>query len=342
MGKILVTGGAGYIGSHTVVELQQEGYEVVIADNLSNSSPDVPDRIARITGKQSPFVRVDLTDAGATDALFRDHPGISSVIHFAAFKAVGESVAFPLKYYRNNILSLINILESMNKHGVRDLVFSSSCTVYGQPDLLPVREDTPVRPASSPYGNTKQICEEIITDTSAEGTIHACLLRYFNPIGAHASTLIGELPTGVPDSLMPYITQTAIGKRPFLRVWGDDYNTPDGTAIRDYLHVTDLAKAHIRALDRMASGRATRPVEMFNLGTGHGFSVMEVIRSFERTSGTALPYEIHKRRPGDVEQIWADASLANSELGWKAELTLDDMTRSAWQWELALRDGIGK
>ncbi|MCX6304850.1 MAG: UDP-glucose 4-epimerase GalE [Bacteroidetes bacterium] len=334
--KILVTGGTGYIGSHTVVELQAKGFEVIIVDNLSNSTIDVLDNIAKISGKKPLFEKFDLTDPEMTSAFFKLHSDIRAVIHFAAFKAVGESVEFPLMYYRNNLLSLVNILQGMTDNNIRDIVFSSSCTVYGQPDQLPAREDTPVQKAASPYGNTKQICEEIITDTSLSTSIRGILLRYFNPIGAHESAFIGELPLGVPNCLMPYITQTAIGKRPFLRVWGDDYDTPDGTAIRDYIHVVDLARAHVIAVERLTGEKCKKDVEVFNLGTGNGFSVMEVIKSFEQTSGVKLNYEIKERRPGDIVKVWADTDFANRELGWKAEKNLDEMTRSAWKWELAL------
>jgi UDP-glucose 4-epimerase len=334
--KILVTGGTGYIGSHTVVELQAKGYEVIIVDNLSNSTIEVLDNIAKISGKKPLFEKFDLIDPERTAAFFKLHNDISAIIHFAAFKAVGESVELPLMYYRNNLLSLINILQGMIDNGIRDIVFSSSCTVYGQPETLPAREDTPIQKAASPYGNTKQISEEIITDTSINADIHAILLRYFNPIGAHESAIIGELPLGVPNCLMPYITQTAIGKRPFLRVWGNDYETPDGTAIRDYIHVVDLAKAHVIAVERLTGDKGKKQVEVFNLGTGNGFSVMEVINSFEKTSGVKLKYEIKERRPGDIVKVWADTEYANTELGWKAEKTLDEMTSSAWKWELAL------
>jgi len=334
--KILVTGGTGYIGSHTVVELQSKGYEVIIVDNLSNSSIEVLDNIAKITGKKALFEKFDLTDPEKTAAFFRLHNDISAVIHFAAFKAVGESVDFPLMYYRNNLLSLVNILQGMTDNGIRDIVFSSSCTVYGQPEKLPAFEDTPVQKAASPYGNTKQISEEIITDTSHSTNIRGILLRYFNPIGAHETSFIGELPLGVPNCLMPYITQTAIGKHPYLRVWGDDYDTPDGTAIRDYIHVTDLARAHVIAVERITGNRCKNNVEVFNLGTGRGYSVMDVIGSFERTSGVKLNYQVRERRPGDIAKMWADTEFANRELGWKAEKSLDDMTLSAWKWELAL------
>lgn len=334
--KILVTGGTGYIGSHTVVELQQKGYEVIIVDNLSNSTIDVVDNIARITGVKPLFEKFDLTDAERTAMFFQLHNDIAAVIHFAAYKAVGESVEQPLMYYRNNLVSLINILQGMADNNIRDIVFSSSCTVYGQPEKLPVSEASPIQMAASPYGNTKQISEEIITDTCKVSEIKAILLRYFNPIGAHESAIIGELPLGVPNCLMPYITQTAAGKRPFLRVWGNDYNTPDGTAIRDYIHVVDLAKAHVVAVERMTGGEGRKKVEIFNLGTGNGFSVLQVINSFERSTGVKLNYEIRERRPGDVEQVWADTTFANHELGWKAEKTLDEMTLSAWCWEEAL------
>lgn len=340
--KILVTGGTGYIGSHTVVELQNKGYEVVIVDNLSNSSLDVLDNIARITGIRPLFEQFDLTDAELTSSFFSRHADIRGIIHFAAFKAVGESVEQPLKYYHNNLVSLINILNGMIANNISNIVFSSSCTVYGQPEVLPAREDTPVQKAISPYGNTKQISEEMITDTSLNQPIRAILLRYFNPIGAHESAIIGELPLGVPNCLMPYITQTAIGIRPFLRVWGNDYNTPDGTAIRDYIHVVDLAKAHVVAVERIAGDKMKKPVEIFNLGTGIGFSVLEVIQSFERSTGVKLNYEIRERRPGDIEQVWADTEFANRELGWKAEKTLDEMTLSAWKWELALKERNNK
>ncbi len=334
--KILVTGGTGFIGSHTVVELQNRGYEVIVVDNLSNSSIEVLDNIARITGKRPLFEKFDLVDEERTRDFFDLHSDIGAVIHFAAAKAVGESVELPLKYYHNNLVSLISLLRGMISQGISDLVFSSSCTVYGQPDQLPAREDTPIKKAQSPYGNTKQISEEIITDTSARENIRGILLRYFNPIGAHESALIGELPLGEPACLMPYITQTAIGKRPFLRVWGNDYDTPDGTAIRDYIHVVDLARAHVVAVERLITGKGKEKIEVFNLGTGNGFSVLEVIRSFERTSGKKLRFEYFDRRPGDIVQIWADTTKANVELGWKAQKGLDDMTRSAWQWEQAL------
>ncbi|MDD5508094.1 MAG: UDP-glucose 4-epimerase GalE [Bacteroidales bacterium] len=336
MKKILVTGGTGFIGSHTAVELQQHGYEVVIVDNLSNSSVDVLDNIAKITGTRPAFEQFDLADQARTAKFFREHHDLSGIIHFAAYKAAGESMEKPLEYYRNNTGSLINILEGMRDNGIRDIVFSSSCTVYGQPDQLPVTEDSPFKTAWSPYGNTKQICEDILRFSSQLLPVRVIALRYFNPIGAHESALIGELPLGVPNNLVPYITQTAIGKRECLSVFGNNYNTPDGTAIRDYIHVVDLANAHVIAVERMIREKCKSRMEIFNLGTGEGYTVMEVIRSFERVSGVKLNYKIVSRRPGDVEKVWADTRLANEELGWKAVRTLDEMMLSAWNWEKAL------
>jgi len=333
--KILVTGGTGYIGSHTVVELLQKGYEVIIVDNLSNSTATVVERIAMITGVKPVLEVFDLCNALKTSRLFEDHQDIAAVIHFAALKSVGESVNEPLKYYRNNLLSTINLLESMVKYNIRHIAFSSSCTVYGQPEKLPVTEQSPLLKAESPYGNTKKIMEDIIADTVKTSELTAISLRYFNPIGAHESALIGEAPSVIPDNLVPYLTQTAIGIRPFLRVFGDDYDTPDGTPVRDYLHVVDLAKAHVMGLKRMLDGKAKSRYEVFNLGTGKGISVMEVIQSFERVSGLKLNYQIVPRRPGDIEKIWADPSYANKELGWKAEIDLDNMMKSAWEWEKA-------
>jgi len=335
--KILVTGGTGYIGSHTVVELQQQGFNVIIVDNLSNSSADVADRIARITGIKPELHVFDLCDAAKTEDLFVKNNDIKAVIHFAASKSVGESVKNPLKYYRNNLLSTVNLLESMVAHDVRYMAFSSSCTVYGQPEKLPVTEQTPLMKAESPYGNTKKIMEDIIFDTVIAHGINAISLRYFNPIGAHESALIGEAPSEIPDNLVPYLTQTAIGLRPFLRVWGNDYDTPDGTPVRDYIHVEDLAKAHVIALQRLLNGKQKENYETFNLGAGNGYSVMEVIKSFEKVSGLKLNYQVMPRRPGDIVRIWADPSYANLELGWKAEKSLDDMMRSAWEWEKSLR-----
>ena len=336
--KILVTGGTGFIGSHTVVELQQKGYEVIVVDNLSNSTIEVLDNIQKITGIRPEFEQFDLADEKLTSAFFRKHTEINAIIHFAAFKAVGESVEKPLMYYRNNLFSLLNILNGMKENGINNFVFSSSCTVYGQPDELPVKETSPIKKAFCPYGNTKQISEDIIFDTADVTDLKAIALRYFNPIGAHESALIGELPLGVPNNLIPYITQTAIGKREFLRVFGNDYDTPDGTPIRDYIHVVDLAKAHVIAVDRMLNGKMKKQCEVFNLGTGNGFSVLEVINSFEKVSGTKLNYKIVDRRPGDVIEVWADTSFANKELGWKAEKGLDEMMLSAWNWEKALKN----
>jgi len=336
MKKILVTGGTGFIGSHTVVELQQEGYEVIIVDNFSNSSADVLDNITQITGIKPAFEEFDLSDRSKTADFFRRNKDIEGIIHFAAFKAVGESMENPIEYYQNNVVSLLNILENMKVNGICDMVFSSSCTVYGQPDELPVTEQAPIKQAWSPYGNTKQMCEEILRFTTSALPIRTIALRYFNPIGAHESALIGELPLGVPNNLVPFITQTAIGLRKVLSVFGDDYDTPDGTAIRDYIHVVDIAKAHVVAIQRMIGKKGKSDMEIFNLGTGNGSSVLEVIQSFERVSGEKLNYRIMPRRPGDVEKVWADTSFANKELGWKAELGLDEMMASAWKWEKVL------
>jgi len=336
--KILVTGGTGYIGSHTVVELQRNGYEVVIVDNLSNSYAKVVDNIEKISGTRPIFEEFDLTDLEKTREFFNKYNDIKGIIHFAAFKAVGESMDKPLMYYHNNLQSLINILKGMDETGIRNLVFSSSCTVYGQPDELPVTEQAPIQEAWSPYGHTKQISETVIERKSNVSDINGILLRYFNPIGAHDSALIGELPIGVPNNLVPFITQTAIGIREQLSVFGDDYNTPDGTAIRDYIHVVDLAKAHVVAVDRLLNNKGNKKVEMYNLGTGNGFSVLEVINSFEKVSGEKLNYKIVARRSGDIEKVWADTTFANDELGWKAEKTIDDMMLSAWNWEVALKE----
>ena len=334
--KILVTGGTGFIGSHTSVELLNRGYDIIIADNLSNSHIEVTDAIKKITGKSLIFEKVELCNPDEVKNLFLKHNDIKAVIHFAAFKSVGESVQFPLKYYHNNIASVVNLLNSMMEFDVRNIVYSSSCTVYGQPDILPVRENSPILKAASPYGNSKKICEDIIEDTTKTSAIKAIALRYFNPIGAHDSALIGELPTRIPDNLVPYITQTAIGIREYLRVFGSDYDTPDGTAVRDYIHVVDLAKAHIVALERLLNDNKSR-YEYFNLGTGHGFSVLDVIKAFEKVSGQKLNYKIVDRRPGDIEKIWADTSLSNKELKWKAEETLESMMLSAWNWEKKLK-----
>ncbi len=336
--KIIVTGGLGYIGSHTCVELIHSGYEVIIADNLSNADISVLDGIHSITGIKPRFIQVDLSDSDSTLTFFNGFKDIAGIIHFAAFKAVGKSVQFPLKYYKNNVGSMINIVYNMLELGISNLIFSSSCTVYGQPDQLPVSESSPIQAAWSPYGNTKQICEEILNDVcSSQNRFNGIALRYFNPIGAHESALIGELPLGTPNNLMPFITQTAIGLRSELKVFGSDYNTPDGTAIRDYLHVVDLAKAHVTALERLLKKENTSNNEFYNLGTGKGSSVLEVIQSFEKTSGTSLNYVMAERRPGDVEAVYADTTKAKEILGWETELSLDDMTRSAWKWEQALK-----
>lgn len=337
-GKIIVTGGTGYIGSHTAVELLEQGYEVIIVDNLSNSEEFIVDRIEKITGKRPDFHCFDLQDVDRLKSLFELHPAIDGVIHFAASKAVGESVEKPLHYYRNNLMPMINLLENMPKYGIRNFVFSSSCTVYGQPDVLPVTESAPVKAAESPYGYTKQVNENILKDTIASGAdIAGIALRYFNPIGAHHTGLIGELPRGVPNNLMPFVTQTAYGIREKLSVFGNDYSTPDGSCIRDYIHVVDLAKAHIVAIERLMNRKNKQSYEMFNIGTGNGFSVLEVIRSFERSTGQKLNYVIAPRRAGDIEQIWAETTKANNELGWKALKTIDEMTLSAWNWEKAYR-----
>lgn len=337
--KILVTGGTGYIGSHTVVELQQAGYEVVIVDNLSNSNADVIEGIVRITGQRPVFEKLDCTDMPAMQALFDRHRGMDGIIHFAASKAVGESVKKPLKYYRNNIVSLINLLELMPKFDVKGIVFSSSCTVYGEPDSNPIDESAPIKPATSPYGNTKQINEEIIQDFIHSGApIKSVILRYFNPIGAHPTAEIGELPLGVPQNLVPFITQTGIGIREELSVFGNDYNTPDGTCIRDFINVVDLAKAHVIAIERMLEQKSDENVEIFNLGTGRGLSVLELIHVFEKVTGKLLNYKIVGRREGDIEQIWANPERANKILGWKAETNIEDTMASAWKWQLRLRE----
>lgn len=337
--KILVAGGTGYIGSHTTVELQNAGFDVLIIDDLSNSNIEVLDGIEHITGIRPDFVQLDLKDKEGTRKVLEQHPGIKGVILFAASKAVGESVQKPLKYYRNNIVTLLNILELMPEFGIEGIVFSSSCTVYGQPDILPVTEDAPIKPAMSPYGNTKQINEEIIKDTIHAGTpIKSVLLRYFNPIGAHPSAEIGELPNGVPQNLIPYLTQTAIGIRKELSVFGDDYNTPDGSCIRDYINVVDLAKAHVTAMNRMLDGKSEENVEIFNLGTGRGVSVLELINTFEKATGVKVPHKIVGRREGDIEQVWANPERANKVLGWTAQETLENTLKSAWKWQLHLRE----
>jgi UDP-glucose 4-epimerase len=338
MNKILVTGGLGFIGSHTVVELQNEGYEVVIVDDLSNSSINVLDGITTITGKTPFFEKLDLKDKTGVEAFFKKHNDIKGVIHFAASKAVGESVQEPLLYYENNIATLVYILKELKKLPEASFIFSSSCTVYGQADELPITENAPVKQAESPYGNTKQIGEEIIRDTcKVTPNIKAIALRYFNPVGAHKSAKIGELPIGVPQNLVPFITQTAIGLREQLSVFGDDYPTPDGTCIRDYIHVVDLAKAHVVALERLLKNKNKINYETFNLGTGKGSSVLEVVKSFEKVSGEKLNYKIVGRREGDIISAYADTTKANEELGWETKLTLDDAMSSAWKWEQKVR-----
>lgn len=336
MAKILVTGGTGYIGSHTVVELFNAGYEVVVVDDFSNSDPKILDQIEKISGKRPSFVQLDLCNEQEVNLFAQAHQDIDGIIHFAAFKAVGESVQNPLKYYRNNFYSLINILTAFNSK--IKLVFSSSCTVYGQPDQLPVTEDAPVKKAESPYGNTKQIAEEILQETCAvTPDLKVIALRYFNPVGAHASALIGELPIGVPQNLVPFITQSAIGKRGAITVYGNDYNTADGSAIRDYIHVVDLAKAHVAAIKRLEKGTGAN-YEVFNVGTGKGSSVLEIIHAFEQSTGEKLNYVIGARREGDIEQTYGDVSHSNKVLGWKAELGLEEMMSSAWNWEKYLSD----
>ena len=338
MKQILVTGGTGYIGSHTTVELQKAGYEVVIVDNLSNSSMDVLDGIEKITGRRPFFEQFDLTDMDKVDDFFGRYPMIEAIIHFAASKAVGESVDKPLLYYRNNLVSLMNVLECQLKYEVPSIVFSSSCTVYGQPDQLPVTENTPRKDAESPYGNTKKVNEDILRDTiAANPQIKGIALRYFNPVGAHPSALIGELPLGVPANLVPFITQTAAGLRDELKVFGNNYDTIDGSAVRDYINVVDLAKAHVIAVDRLLENKNKAGYEIFNLGTGQGVSVLEAINAFEVATGVKLNYKIVDRRAGDIEKIWADTTLANEELGWKAETGIEETMLSAWKWEKKIR-----
>ena len=338
-GKILVTGGAGYIGSHTAVELQNAGYEVVIIDNLSNSNAGVIDGIEKITGIRPVFVEMDVQDKEALRKVFEENKGIKGIINFAASKAVGESVQKPLLYYRNNLVTLLNLMDLMPEYGVEALVFSSSCTVYGQPDVLPVDEQAPIKPALSPYGNTKQICEEIIKDAVYSGVPYkSIILRYFNPVGAHPSAEIGELPLGVPQNLFPYVTQTAMGIRQELSVYGDDYDTPDGSCIRDYINIVDLAKAHVIAVNRMIAGQSKDNVEVFNLGTGRGVSVLELINTFEKATGVKVKYKIVGRREGDIEKVWANPAHANKELGWIAEESLEDTLASAWKWQQKLRE----
>ena len=341
---ILVTGGTGFIGSHTTVELIQNGYDVVIVDNLSNSNASVVDGIEKITGVRPEFEKVDCCDYAAMENVFEKHKGISGIIHFAASKAVGESVQKPLLYYRNNINSLINLLELMPKHGVKGIIFSSSCTVYGQPSAenLPVTEEAPMQKALSPYGNTKQVNEEIIQDYIHSGApIKSIILRYFNPIGSHPSALIGELPNGVPMNLIPFVTQTAIGIRKELKIFGNDYNTPDGTCIRDYIDIMDLAKAHVKAMEGILNENGTDPVEVFNIGTGNGLSTLQIVEGFEKATGVKLNWHYAPRREGDIEKVWANPHKANTVLGWKASVDIEDTLRSAWKWQQKLRaDGI--
>ena len=337
---ILVTGGTGFIGSHTTVELQQAGYDVVIVDNLSNSNAEVVDGIEQITGIRPAFEKVDCCDKQALEAVFAKYKDIKGIIHFAASKAVGESVEKPLLYYRNNTVSLLNLLELMPVYGVKGFIFSSSCTVYGQPtkEHLPVTEDAPIQEACSPYGNTKQINEEIIRDYIHSGApIKSVILRYFNPIGAHPSALIGELPNGVPNNLIPFVTQTAMGVREELKIFGNDYDTPDGTCIRDYIYVVDLAKAHVKAMQRVLD-MDTEPIEYFNVGTGRGVSTYEVVDKFEKATGVKVNWSYAPRREGDIEKVWANPDKANNVLGWKSEISLEDTLRSAWNWQLKLRE----
>ena len=328
---VLVSGGAGFIGSHVTVELSQAGYDVVIADNMSNCDETNYKGVCAILGKELPFIKMDFCDMDAVEKLFNSYK-IDAVIHFAAFKAVGESVEEPLMYYKNNLGSFLNILEAAKEHGT-NVLFSSSATVYGEPDETPVTEQSPRKPATSPYGNTKQMCEDFLRDCVAAYGLHGIALRYFNPIGAHPSALIGELPRGIPNNLVPFITQTAIGKRECLSIFGNDYPTPDGTCLRDYIDITDLAKAHVCAVTRMVEGRMDDPYEIFNIGTGRPVSVLELVTSFERVNGLKLNYRIAPRRPGDVTAVWADPTLAEKKLGWKAVRTVDETLASAWAWE---------
>ena len=337
---ILVTGGTGFIGSHTTVELIEAGYEVVVVDNLSNSRIEVLDGIEKITGVRPAFESIDLRDREAVDEVFKKYSSIAGIIHFAASKAVGESVQKPLLYYRNNVVSLLNLLELMPEYGVKGIIFSSSCTVYGQPkpENLPVTEDAPHQKATSPYGNTKEINEQIILDYIRSGTpIKSIVLRYFNPVGAHPSALIGELPNGVPNNLIPYVTQTAIGIRKELTIFGNDYATPDGTCIRDYIYVVDLAKAHVAAMTRVLD-KEEDAIEYFNIGTGKGNSTLEIVKTFEKATGVKLNWKYGPRREGDIEKIWGDCTKANKLLEWKAETQLADVLASAWKWQLKLRE----
>ena len=338
MSKILVTGGLGYIGSHTVVELQNSGFEVVIIDNLSNSSLEVLDGIYNITQKKLIFEKLDLRDKKEVTSFFNTYKDIVGIIHFAASKAVGESVENPLLYYENNLGTLIYLLQECNKNNIKNFIFSSSCTVYGEPDSLPITENAPVKKATSPYGNTKQISEEIIFDTCSVSDLNAIALRYFNPIGAHESTEIGELPLGVPQNLIPFITQTAAGLREQLSIFGDDYPTPDGSCVRDYIHVVDLAKAHVVAMQRLLDKKGDSNFEYFNIGTGRGSSVLEVVNAFEKVTSQKLNYKIVDRRPGDVIAVYADTTKANEFLGWKSEKSMEDSLLSSWRWEQKIRN----
>lgn len=339
MAKIVVTGGLGYIGAHTVVELLNANHSVIIIDNLSNSEYIVLDGITAITHKQAIFEHIDICNTDQLLSCFKRHSHIDAVIHFAAYKAVGESVSDSLGYYKNNVCGMVSLLECMKECSIPHLVFSSSCTVYGQPEVLPVTEHAPLQKATSPYGNTKQVCEQIIQDAIISyNNLTAGILRYFNPIGAHPSALIGELPKGVPNNLLPFITQTAAGIREKLHVFGNDYNTPDGSAIRDYIYVVDLAKAHVSSLSRLLEQKQKQDCEFFNLGTGKGISVLEMIQAFEKATGIAIPYTITARRAGDIEQVWADAQYANTELQWTADTALEDILRSAWKWEKTIRN----
>tara|TARA_R110002072_G_scaffold145129_10_gene291388 strand:- start:3667 stop:4674 length:1008 start_codon:yes stop_codon:yes gene_type:complete len=333
MNRILVTGGLGFIGSHTVVELQQAGYEVVIIDNLYNSKIEVLESITSITGIKPTYFNIDLRNKRAVEEFFSNN-SVDGIIHFAASKAVGESVKNPLLYYENNVSTLVYVLKEMKKHQLTNFIFSSSCTVYGQADELPITENAPVKPAESPYGNTKQIGEEIIKESCKADSLKAIALRYFNPIGAHETAIIGELPLGVPQNLIPFVTQTAAGIREELSVFGDDYPTKDGTAVRDYIHVVDLAKAHIAALERLINNKNKKDFEVFNVGTGIGSSVLEVIKTFEKVSEKSLNYKIVDKREGDVTAAYADTTFANNELGWKTEKTLEDALLDAWKWQL--------
>lgn len=336
--RILVTGGTGYIGSHTIVELQAKGFEVIVIDSLRNSFEGVLDQVKQISGTKPKFYQFDLCEKDAMDNFFRAEDKIDAIIHFAALKAVGESVENPLLYYKNNMLSLINLLEAMKNYHINHIVFSSSCTVYGQPDALPVSELAPLKKAESPYGQTKQMAEQVLEDVVKSSALNVISLRYFNPIGAHDSALIGEFPIGAPNNLVPMITQTAMGLREKLLVFGNDYETKDGSCIRDYIHVVDIAKAHVVAIERLLEQKNKKTFEVFNLGTGLGFTVLETIKTFEKVSRQNLNYEITGRRSGDVEKVYADTQLANNELGWKAERDLENMLLTAWNWQLQLKE----